>query len=223
MRCTRYHTGMTDTRWPIVLFDLDGTLVDTVDLIISSFQYTWREAFGADLDPDLARSWIGRPLKDIFAPYGSGKSQELHELYVSHNLTELPSRQRRYDGIPELLDALRASGAIVGIVTSKRRETARMSLDAAGINGIELLAAMQDTTEHKPKPAPLQYALNLLGRRADEAVYVGDAVVDVQAARNAGTASVAVTWGAGTPTALAAEQPDAIVHQVTELLSVLTK
>ncbi|MDO4718295.1 MAG: HAD-IA family hydrolase [Propionibacteriaceae bacterium] len=212
---------MSSARWPVVIFDLDGTLVDTVGLIVSSFQHTWREGFGEDLDAGVARSWIGRTLPDLFAPYGPEKAEELKELFITYNVAELPRQQRTYPGVAGLLDRLHRAGVVTGIATSKRRPTAQLSLDVAGITGVRLLATLEDTPRHKPDPAPLLHALDQLGSTPEEAVYVGDAVVDIQAARAAGLASVAVSWGAGLPDALAAARPDALVDHAEELWEVL--
>lgn len=208
-------------RWPVVIFDLDGTLVDTVGLIVSSFQHTWKAGLGEDLDADTARSWIGRTLPDIFAPFGPQKAEELRDIYVTHNVAELPHQQRTYPGVNDLLDRLRDSGATIGIVTSKRRSTAQLSLDVAAISGIDLLATLDDTTRHKPDPAPLLLALDKLDCLPEDAVYVGDAVVDIQAAKAAGIASVAITWGAGDRDALTSQYPDAIAGTTDDLWTAL--
>lgn len=214
---------MSSPRWPVVLFDLDGTLVDTVGLIISSFQHAWRVVFDEQLDAEVARSWIGRTLPDVFAPYGTQKASELNDAFVRYNIVELPRQQRNYPGVADVLAALASAGAAVGIVTSKRLRGAALSLEVAGIMGVPLLATLESTAAHKPDSAPLLYALDKLGRRPDETVYVGDAVVDVQAARAAGCSAVAVTWGAGERLGLEAARPDVLVHSAADLAAVLLR
>ena len=113
---------------------------------------------------------------------------------------------------------LSASGATIGVVTSKRHVSATNTLRAAGLDGhLPLLVAMEDTAVHKPNPEPLLLALQRLGVRATDCVYIGDAVVDVQAAKAAGMASIAVTWGAGERAYLLAAGPLAIVDTMEEL------
>lgn len=208
-------------RWQSVVFDLDGTLCDTIALILASFRHAWDEVLHQELDETVARGWIGSTLTDTFAPHGA-LAQQLNDSYVRYNLENLERLQASYPGVAELLDDLGAAGVATGIATSKRRTTAERSLAAAGLTGRVVLAAtMDETTRHKPDPAPLLKALEVMGVEAGHAVYVGDARVDMQAARAAGMDAVGVTWGAGTREALLAEDPTAVVDTVDELHRVL--
>lgn len=204
-------------RWKTVVFDLDGTLCNTVELILASFGHAHRTVLGQELDPAEARSWIGRTLPDIYAAF-PGQSAALAEAYVDFNLANLEQLQTDYEGIAALLDELADAGVTVGVATSKRRPAAERSLAAAGLTErVRLVSTLEDVTEHKPHPAPLLHALTQLGADAEQAVYVGDAIYDVQAARAAGMDQIAVTWGAGDRTALMLEEPTAVVDQVDEL------
>ena len=108
------------------------------------------------------------------------------------------------------------------MVTSKRHHSALVSLECVGLTGqIPLLATEEDTATHKPSPEPLLHALNRIDADADDAVYVGDAVVDMQAARAAGVRSIGVTWGAASADELRAVEPTAVVHDVGELTALL--
>ena len=107
-------------------------------------------------------------------------------------------------------------------MTSKRRETARLALAAVGIDHlIDVVGALEDTARHKPDPEPLLAAAAKVGVDPTAAVYVGDATVDVLAAKSAGMSSVAVTWGAGERAALEATEPDVVVDTVDELTAYL--
>lgn len=206
----------------MVLFDLDGTLVDTVELIVASMQHTWRAVLGEELDAGLAKSWIGRSMTSMLEPFGETQAAEMLRVYLEFNHRELPLMQRNYPGVAGLLRELRDAGVVAGVVTSKRRAASQQSLDVAGLDGlIDLVATLEDTEIHKPDPAPLLFALDKLGCRSDGAVYVGDAIVDVRAARAAGMASIAVTWGAGQQSALASERPDLLVTSADELRAAL--
>jgi pyrophosphatase PpaX len=124
--------------------------------------------------------------------------------------------------VPELLETLTAAGATCAVATSKRRETARLALVSVGIDHlVDVVAALEDTTAHKPRPEPLLHAAATLGVEPADCVYVGDATVDVLAARAAGMAAVAVTWGAGERAALVATRPDAVVDSVGDLTAYL--
>lgn len=208
------------TRWAHALFDLDGTLANTIELIIGSYQHAVREVLGQEVVPAEARDWIGEPLSATFARRYPGFVEELTEAYLVWNQSHMASLLTDYPGIVELLGDLRVAGTRVGVVTSKRRASAERTLSLVGLE-IPVLIAMEDTATHKPEPGPLLAAIDALGISAGEAVYIGDAVVDVLAARAAGLASVAVTWGAGLPAALETARPDVMVDTVAELRDVL--
>ena len=165
-----------------------------------------------------ARGWIGQTMYDTFSQRCPQRAAELVESYVAWNAEHLADLLEEYPGAEELLTELGGSGAIIGVVTSKRHVSARNTLRAAGLDGhLPLLVAMEDTAVHKPNPEPLLLALQRLGVRAADCVYVGDAVVDVLAARAAGIASIAVTWGAGDRADLLGAGPLAVVDTMEEL------
>lgn len=209
--------------WPTVLFDLDGTLADTIHLIVESYNHTLA-TIGLHRDPDEIRSWIGRSLVETFEDVDPVRAPELDRTYREWNLAHTDRLIRRYAGVPELLSALAEAGATMGVVTSKRRATAARAMVAVGIEGmLPILAGLEDTSTHKPDPAPLRHALDQLGADPADCVYVGDAAVDVLAARAAGMASVAVTWGAGLRPTLVAADPDHLVDGVDELAGLLLR
>lgn len=209
-------------RWRSILFDLDGTLADTIPLIIASYQHAFREVLGQEIAEAAARGWIGRPLLAALLEESPEHGHQLDRVYREWNIANTERLIRSYAGIPELIVDLDAAGARCAIVTSKRRQTAALALDHVGLTGhIEVAAGLEDTTEHKPHPAPLLHGAQFLHADPASCVYVGDATVDVLAAQAAGMASVAVTWGAGTPEDLAAVRPDRLCRSVDELRDVL--
>ncbi|HYN28722.1 MAG TPA: HAD hydrolase-like protein [Dermatophilaceae bacterium] len=214
---------MTPTpRWRTVLFDLDGTLADTIPLIVASYQHAWRTVLGVEADEAGARAWIGRPLLPALLEESPEHGHELDRVYREWNLANTDRLIRRYAGVPELVVALTAAGVRCAVVTSKRRATARLALTGVGLDGVvDVVTALEDTSEHKPSPVPLRHGAEAVGRRPEECAYVGDAVVDVRAAQAAGMAAVAVTWGAGRREDLAAAGPDHLVDTVDELQEVL--
>jgi pyrophosphatase PpaX len=213
---------MSESGWRCVVFDLDGTIANTIPLIIASYDHAMSVILGVRPDPDEARGWIGQTLYDTFHSRYPEQATELIEAYVDYNLAELPRLLERYPGVPELLVDLSASGVTTGVATSKRRASAELTVLHAGLEGkIPLTVTMEDTPSHKPHPQPLRLALTRLGATAAEAVYVGDAVVDVEAAQAAGLAQIAVTWGAGRRDELLAAEPTALVDTVEELRALL--
>jgi pyrophosphatase PpaX len=213
---------VTSPRWSTAVFDLDGTLADTINLIVESYQYAFRTVIGREEDPDVIRSWIGRPLIGAFRDHSPEHADELYATYLKWNADNTERLIRGYDGVVEVLADLRAAGVAVGVATSKRRESAEQAMDILGISEhVEVLVAMEDTERHKPDPTPLLLALDRMGRGPNHAVYVGDAVVDVLAGKAAGMDTVAVTWGAGLPEPLQAVRPSAVVSTAEELRSTL--
>ena len=205
-------------RWQTVLFDLDGTLADTIPLIVASYQHAFRTVLAEEVEEARARAWIGRPLLPALLEERPDHGHELDRVYREWNLANTSRLIRRYAGVPEMLAALTAAGVRCAVATSKRRETARLALDAVGVSGlVDVVAALEDTTRHKPSPDPLLHAAAALGADPAGCVYVGDAIVDVLAARAAGMAAVAVTWGAGEREALAASGPDTVVDTMADL------
>lgn len=201
-----------------VLFDLDGTLADTVPLIIASFQRTVSQLLGWQPTVEQCTRWIGRSLRETFVSLAPARAEELTAHYLEWNLANHRAYVRGFPGVDGLLGALAASGRNYGVATSKRHKSALVSLECAGLTGrVPLLATEEDTANHKPSPDPLLFALARVGAQPHEAVYVGDAIVDMQAAHAAGVAAIGVTWGAASAAELAAENPAAIVHSVEEL------
>jgi len=216
-------TDVSGARWPVAIFDLDGTLADTVDLIVESYQYAFRTVIGTEEDPAVIRSWIGRPLIQAFQDHSPEHAEDLYETYLQWNTDNTERLIRSYDGAREALVALTGAGVKVGVATSKRRESAQQAMDLLGLaDHVQTLVGMEDTDVHKPDPTPLLLALERLGESdPSRAVYVGDAVVDVLAGKAAGMATVAVTWGAGVRDALAQVRPDGLVSSTGELVEVL--
>lgn len=205
-----------------VLFDLDGTLADTVPLIIASFQRTVSQVMGWQPTVEQCTRWIGRSLRETFAELDPARAEELTAHYLEWNLANHRAYVQGFAGVGGMLDALAASGRSYGVATSKRHESALVTLECAGLTGrVALLATEEDTSNHKPSPDPLLFALAKVGAQPHEAVYVGDALVDMQAAHAAGVAAIGVTWGAASPEQLAAENPAAIVHDVAQLRALL--
>ncbi|HET8765884.1 HAD-IA family hydrolase [Phycicoccus sp. M110.8] len=208
-------------RWPVVLFDFDGTLADTIPLIVASYHHAIG-TLGEVADEAEVLSWIGRPLQPVLEERYPGRGAELTAVYRRWNLAHHDDLIRDVQGMPELLAELHDRGARTGVVSSKKAETVRLGLRAVGLDEvIDVVAGQDETDHHKPHPAPLLYAAERLEVSVTECVYVGDATVDVQAARAAGMGAVAVTWGAGDEAALAAVGPDAVVADVAGLRGAL--
>ena len=214
---------MATPRWPVVIFDLNGTLAGTIPLIIASYQHAWRRVMGTEPDIHQARSWLGLPLRDAFAfTAPDDRIDDLVEQFCQFESANLCQLGRPVGGLTPALRTLSSAGAILGVVTSKTYRSATTTLECVGLGDLRVLSAKEDVAHQKPAPDSLLHALTVLGRSPSEAVHVCDAPQDVAAGRAAGVACVAVTWGAGLRGPLAERSPDAVVDSPEQLVEVLT-
>lgn len=205
-----------------VLFDLDGTLANTVPLIVATFKRTISRVLGWEPTSEQCKEWIGRSLTSTFTQLSPEHADQLLVDYLEWNLANHRAYVTAFEGVDGLIEALAASDRHFGVATSKRYDSALLTLDCAGLTGrLPLLATEEDTAAHKPSPEPLLFALRRLAVEPETAVYVGDAVVDMQAARAAGVRAIAVTWGAASEDEMRAAEPDAVAHDVAELRTLL--
>jgi pyrophosphatase PpaX len=214
-------------RFAVVLFDLDGTLIDSGPMIIGSAEHAVRTVLGREPDAELleqVRASIGGPgLTAMMEAIDPSRVDELVAAYRDEN-ERLHETLTAFDEVLGVLPGLRAEGRRLGIVTAKRRATAQLAFDRFPLLAecCDVLVGAEDTERHKPHPDPLLHALAQLGVPPAEAAYVGDSPFDVGAAKAAGTFAVAVGWGGiHTPDRLAREAPDALVLSAQELLDVL--
>lgn len=202
-----------------VLFDLDGTVVDTVELIVASFRHATRTVLGEVLPDDVILEGVGMPLRAQMERLSAAHAGELYDVYREYNHRRHDELIRGYEGLEDVLTRLRAAGRRLGIVTSKSRDTTQMAFRAVGLaEHFDAVVTASDTTEHKPSPEPLRLCLRRLDAAAARAVYVGDSPYDVRAGAAAGMATVAVSWGVFGREALLAAGPDYWVDEPHELL-----
>jgi pyrophosphatase PpaX len=206
-----------------VLFDLDGTLIDSVPLIVASMQH----AFAGRADAPSVKAWvalIGTPLDAMIRRWGGDEADValLKERYKEHQWAHHDAMVRAFPGIPEVLDALTARGVRMAVVTSKLEPSARRSLEFLGLaNHFEAVVGLESTARHKPDPEPVRYALGVLSASPEEAAFVGDSPHDMAAGNAAGVATVAALWGPFTRAELAAAGPRAWAERVGDLLPAL--
>jgi pyrophosphatase PpaX len=208
-------------RYPVVLFDLDGTVVDSGGIILASMRHATQTVLGRDFSDDELLANVGGPgLEAQMEALGPGSTAELVRVYREHN-EPLHETLEGFDGIEATLDALRARGHRLGIVTAKRRATVELAFARLPLAHLfETIVGGDETDRHKPDPAPLRLALERLGASASEAAYVGDSPYDMQAARSGGLYAVGVTWG-GIHAREALVDAEVIVDRAEELLDVV--
>ena len=193
------------------LFDLDGTLIDSIELIMSSFRHTMLTHRGAVPDDDDWRAGFGRPLRPQLARYARDADEvaRMAATYRAHNLENHDRLVKPYAGIPPVVAALSERGVRLGIVTSKNRTAAEQGLRHCALDGFfDLLVTSDDVTEHKPHPAPVLAALASLEAQPAETVFIGDSPHDCEAGRAAGVSTAAALWGPFSRASLDAHDPD---------------
>ncbi len=180
----------------VLLFDLDGTLIDTIEMILSSARYATKTVLGTALPDDVLRHNIGMPLVAQMEEYAPGRSAELLKAYREHNARVHDEMIREFPGVDATLRTLSAGGYRMGIVTSKSRPVAQKGLDCFGLGGLfEVLVGYEDTEIHKPDPFPVLEAATRFGVGADKCLYCGDSPHDMEAGIAAGAITAAAKWG----------------------------
>ena len=204
-----------------VLFDLDGTLIDSVDLIVQSARHAF-EVCGEPVPPDA--EWLadlGMPLKAMFGRFGA-TGERLDRLIAGYREFQGVHHDRLvrpYSEVTETLDRLAGAGYRLAIVTSKVEHLAVRGLDLVGLGGrFETIVGMEACRNHKPHPEPVELALDRLQIRPADAVFVGDSPHDMAAGRAAGTRTAAALWGPFTREQLEPSRPDWFLGTISELL-----
>jgi len=210
-------------RFPVVLFDLDGTVVDSGSIILASMRHATREVLGEEFgDEELMQAVGGPGLEAQMAVFAPDQVDELVRVYRAHN-EPLHDELEACAGMEDVLFRLHAEGRRLGVVTAKRRSTVELAFARVPLGHLfETVVGGDETGKHKPDPEPLLLAATRMNADPAQTAYVGDSPFDMRAAKAAGMHAVAVTWGRiHDRTKLEREEPDAIVDTAEELLGVL--
>ncbi len=204
-----------------VLFDLDGTLLDTVALIVRSCQHTFRTALGREVPEAEILKYIGMPLSELMGLYRPDPAavEEMITTYRTFNLAHHDRLAKLFPGVREALAALAEGGVKLAVVSSKARGGVTRGLNLFDLSRyFGTVVALEDTERHKPDPQPVALALARLGLRPGEALMVGDSPADLEAGRRAGAGTAAVAWSTFPLEELQAEHPDHVLAEMGELL-----
>jgi len=231
-------SGNSNDQPESILFDFDGTLVNTTPLILRSYQATWEASFGFTFDDAVYIETFGTHLRaslekllDLGVSTGrhappSNREEAVDNLirrYRDFNLTWHDEMIEPFPGIAPSLSLLRQSVSRLGIVSSKMRAGVERGLRLFDLDGyFDLIVGAEDVNRHKPDPEPINLALVRLGAQPGRTLYVGDSTHDMRAGRAAGVRTVAVTWGPFPRHELEATQPDYLVDSPGEIVSILT-
>lgn len=194
-----------------VLFDLDGTLIDSLRLILDSYHHTLAQhGFPARTDAEWLRG-VGTPLTAQLAEWrdGMGTIEALIATYREYNLKHHDRMVTVYPGVLDAVREIKAAGLQTGLVTSKNRLGALRGLKLVGLEALmDVLVCADEVTNPKPHPEPVQKAVTLLGADPAATVYVGDSIHDMLSGRQAGVLTAAALWGPFRRSDLEAATPD---------------
>lgn len=181
-----------------VLFDLDGTLLDTIPFILESHRASLMAVLGETWDDGYLLGTIGRPLEDAFLPAPEDKRRELLDTYLRYNADHLAGGIGIFLGVLPMLRDIATHFPTVrtAVLTSKRRASARSSLALFGLDDwFPLVFTKEDSLRHKPDPEPLRVAMDRMGLPdPGRVLYVGDSLHDLECARAAGCRIAIVEW-----------------------------
>jgi pyrophosphatase PpaX len=205
-----------------VLFDLDGTLIDTVELIRVSFRHATEKVLGHALPDELTMANVGQPLRTQLEDLAPGRADELVRVYREFNRAHHDELARSYPGTAEALTEIARHGMPMGVVTSKGTEGAHAGLALFGLERFfRVVVSADDVAVHKPDPYPLRAAASVLGIPLGYCVYIGDSPHDMQAAVSGGAIAVAALWGAFSEKDVLAPGPAFALHGIGELPGLL--
>jgi pyrophosphatase PpaX len=210
-------------RFPVVLFDLDGTVVDSGSIILASMRHATREVLGQEFEDHELMQAVGGPgLEAQMAAFAPDRVDELVRVYREHN-EPLHDELRACAGMEDVLARLHSEGRRLGVVTAKRRATVELAFASVPLGHLfETVVGGDETERHKPDPEPLLLAARRLGADPAQTAYVGDSPFDIRAAQAARMHAIAVTWGRiHDRSRLEPEEPDAVVDSAEELLEQL--
>ena len=205
-----------------VIFDLDGTLLNTLTDLYNSVNHGLR-AFGfPERTIDEVRRFIGNGVKKLMersTPEGTDEETNAKclDAFRAHYLQHMADNTAPYEGVNELIEKLGAEGIRTAVVSNKLH-SAVVDLCRDYFPAIEEAIGVSVEEERKPNPVNVLKVLSLFGITADECIYVGDSEVDVQTAHNAGVKCIGVTWGFRDEDELIENGADFIVYNTDEVL-----
>jgi pyrophosphatase PpaX len=203
------------------LFDLDGTLLDSIHLILTSFHHTVRVHLGREFSDAYWLSGLGTPLRDQLNRVAQSQEElaAMLETYSSYNLAHHDAMARPYPGVVEAVRKLHHTGVALGLVTSKLSPGAKRGVRLLGLEDeLPVQVCADDVIHGKPHPEPVLKALDALAASPEETMFIGDSPHDIEAGKRAGVTTVAVTWGPFARETLAEGEPDLWLEEPIHLL-----
>ena len=205
-----------------LLFDLDGTLIDTNELIISSFLHTLEHYFPDQYKREDVLQFIGPPLDDSFVDLLPDKVDEMIQVYRHFNHEQHDRLVTEFDGVFETVAELHKRGFKLGIVTTKIRSTVNMGLKLTKLDQFfNVVVTLDDVENAKPDPEPVEKAMGHLGSKPSTTIMIGDNYHDIEAGKNAGTLTAGVAWTMKGKDYLQSFHPDYMLEHMSDLFDIV--
>lgn len=205
-----------------LLFDLDGTLINTNELIIESFLHTLHSYYPNEYKREDVLPFIGPTLYDTFNSINPEKTEEMVKVYRKFNHEQHDVLVTEYETVFETVQALKEHGFKLGIVTTKIRDTVNMGLKLTKLDQFfDVVVTLDDVENAKPHPEPVLKALAQLDSKPEEAIMVGDNHHDVEAGKNAGTKTAGVAWSIKGREYISSYNPDYLLEKMSDLLPIV--
>jgi len=206
-----------------VLWDLDGTVLDTTELIMGAYRYAFEKNRMGDISKDEALSNFGKPLIDVMPKFDADRADELIDSYLEYAEKKHDELVRPFPGIVDALANIARRGFEQAIVTSKTEQFSRHGLELFGLAGyFKTIIGVESTKAHKPAPAPALEGLNRLKVAPDEAIFIGDSQVDRLCAKAAGIPFVFALWGPN-PKAVNRSDADYSIADPRDVLNIVPR
>lgn len=205
-----------------VLFDFDGTLIDTNDLIIQSYKYALKKHLNLTVETPNIVKYFGEPLVTTLKRYDNERTDELVKIYRTFNETKHDELVKSIPGVSEGLLELKKSGVKLGIVTSKRLIQVKRGLEILGLTDVfDCIVTPEDTTKHKPEGEPALKCCEILNTLPEEALFVGDSHYDILCGKNAGCKTCLVSYSVLPMENLLNYKPDYIIDKIIDIFNII--
>ncbi len=207
-----------------ILFDLDGTLLDTNELIYNSFRHTFNEFVNREVSKSEITSLYGKPLEYSFSNYTEDKElvNKMIKVYREYNLKHHDNMCAPFDGVVELLTKLKNKGIKLGIVTSKKKDTAVRGMEIGNIiKFMDVIITPELTEKHKPDGEPALKACEILNVNPNETIMVGDSSYDLLCGKRAGCYTCGVYYTAINIEELLEVQPTYMIKHPLDILELI--
>lgn len=205
-----------------ILFDLDGTLIDSNELIFKSFEYTFEQVLQQRIPREIIARTFGKPLVEVMPEFSADKTDLLLQVFAEYNQQHHDAEVQIFPHVGETMAALKQLGLKIAVVTSKKRFSAERGLTNFGLEQyVDEVITPESTVMHKPHPEPALRAMELLSLHPEQTIMVGDSSYDILCGRRAGCRTALVSYSVVDMAELMTYQPDYILHTLQDLLPIV--